>query len=52
MVNELNAIYGGLRISQSADEADHGLNVSLGKEGGGAGLTELRVTDRSKHFVG
>ena len=38
MVNELKCQYCGLCISQSADEADHGLKVSRGKEGGGAGL--------------
>ena len=34
----LNVIYCGLCISQSADEAAHGLRVSRGKEGGGVGL--------------
>ena len=29
----VNAIYCGLCISQSADEADHGPRVSRGKEG-------------------
>ena len=38
MVNERKCQYCGLGISQSADEADHGLKVSRGKEGGGAGL--------------
>ena len=42
----VNAIYYGLCISQSADEADHGPKVSRGKEGAvPAGLTELRLTE-------
>ena len=45
MVNELKCQYCGLCISQSADEAYHGLKVSRGKERGGAGLRELRVTE-------
>ena len=41
----LKAIYCVLCVSQSADEADHGLKVSWGKDGGRAGLTESRVTE-------
>ena len=43
----LNPIYCGLCVSQSADEADHPLKVSWGKDGdgAGAGLTESRVTE-------
>ena len=33
MVNELKCQYCGLCISQSADEADHGLKVSRKKRG-------------------
>ena len=46
MVNELKCQYCGLCISQSADEADHGLKVSRGQEGTGPDcMTELRVTE-------
>ena len=46
MVNERECQYCGLCISQSADEAYHGLKVSRGKEGAVLDcMIELRVTE-------